>query len=52
MFDPQSYYLFGREELPALFTGWALLDTVYQSFAAPHGQTKSFVTLVARKPLA
>jgi tellurite methyltransferase len=51
MFDPQAYCLFARDGLPARFAGWDILELQEQDFPAPNGQVKSFVTLVARKPL-
>ena len=50
MFDPQAHCLFARDELARRFAGWEILHDEFADFAAPNGQTKSFETLVARKP--
>ena len=52
MFDPKSHCLFSRDELQQRFSGWKIENNEYQEFLAPGGQVKSFVTLVARKPVA
>lgn len=52
MFDPNGYCLFARDEMHKRFAGWEILRSEYQDFPAPKEQVKSFVTLVARKPLA
>ncbi len=52
MFDPSSHCLFSREELHTRFGGWEVLHSEYQDFPAPSGTTKSFVTVIARKPVA
>src|SRR5690349_16350910 len=35
MFQPDSYYLFGRDELTQRFAGWNILASVHESFPAP-----------------
>jgi tellurite methyltransferase len=50
MFDPQSYHLFNIDELRQRFDRWELLSDALDSFEAPGGSTKEFVTLIARKP--
>jgi tellurite methyltransferase len=50
MFDPEEHCLFSREELNARFSGWEILHSAYQEFAAPMETVKAFVTLIARKP--
>ncbi|HUX63232.1 class I SAM-dependent methyltransferase [Sulfuricella sp.] len=49
MFQPDHYYLFGRDELMYLFAGWKVLELNYQSFSAPDNTEKVFATIVARK---
>jgi tellurite methyltransferase len=49
MFDPQAYCLFAPDALQARFAGWETLLCKREDFPAPNGQTKAFVTLVARK---
>lgn len=49
MFQPGYYYLFGRDELAQRFTGWQILEQVYQTFPAPGNTEKVFVTIIARK---
>lgn len=49
MFQPDHYYLFGRDELMHLFAGWKVLELNYQSFTAPDNTEKVFATIVARK---
>ncbi|HET7527307.1 MAG TPA: methyltransferase domain-containing protein [Burkholderiaceae bacterium] len=51
MFDPAGHCLFARDEMPRRFAGWEILRTDYQDFPAPGERVKSFVTLIARKPL-
>ncbi len=50
MFEPERYYLFGRNELAQRFRGWDLLLSTHQGFDAPGGTRKEFATLAARKP--
>ncbi|HVC12035.1 MAG TPA: methyltransferase domain-containing protein [Burkholderiales bacterium] len=50
MFEPERYYLFGRNELAQQFRGWDLLLSTHQGFDAPGGTRKEFATLAARKP--
>lgn len=49
MFDPDKYCLFARGELEQRFSGWHVLESVYQSFPAPEGTVKEFSTVVAKK---
>jgi len=51
MFDPLGYCLFSRTELGESFAGWEVLMESFEEFPAPAGTLKSFVTLVARKPV-
>jgi tellurite methyltransferase len=50
MFDPDSYCLFGANELDERFAGWETLLSQRDSFDAPGNTRKEFATLVARKP--
>lgn len=50
MFQPDAYYLFGREELVDLFAGWTILSSVHESFSAPGDTRKEFMTVIAAKP--
>lgn len=50
MFDPSDHCLFARDEMHRRFAGWEILHLEHQDFPAPREQTKSFVTIVARKP--
>lgn len=50
MFQADNYCLFAREEMHRRFTGWHILAAEYRDFDAPEQRTKSFVTLIARKP--
>ncbi|MDP1610185.1 MAG: class I SAM-dependent methyltransferase [Sulfuritalea sp.] len=50
IFQPGSYCLLARDELRQRFTGWEILHLDYRDFEAPGQTTKSFVTLIARKP--
>ncbi|NNM66150.1 MAG: class I SAM-dependent methyltransferase [Burkholderiales bacterium] len=52
MFDPLSHCLFARDELHTRFGGWEILRSEYQDFPASNDTTKSFVTVIARKPVA
>ena len=49
MFEPGSYCLFGRDELPDRFKGWKVLYHVHDSFDAPGDTKKEFATIVAQK---
>jgi tellurite methyltransferase len=51
MFDATCYCLFSRNELRERFAGWDVLHHEYRDFEAPKASIKSFVTLIARKPL-
>lgn len=50
MFDPSSHCLFARDEMRRHFEGWELLHCDEQDFPAANETTKSFVTVIARKP--
>lgn len=50
MFEPEHYYLFGRDELLESFNGWKILESRYDNFEAPGQTLKRFTTIVARKP--
>lgn len=50
MFDPSSHCLFARDEMRRHFDGWELLRCDEQDFPAANETTKSFVTVIARKP--
>lgn len=51
MFDPDDYYLFGRNELEEHFSGWNILSSVHETFPAPEGTQKNFSTVVAKKKI-
>jgi tellurite methyltransferase len=50
MFDPQSYYLFARDELEASFAGWQILSSKHETFPAPGETRKEFSTVIAERP--
>jgi tellurite methyltransferase len=50
MFDPQNHYLFGRHELASAFSGWTVLENRIEETVAPRSTTKTFSTIVARRP--
>jgi tellurite methyltransferase len=50
MFDASSHCLFARDEIPRRFAGWEILHSEYTDFPAADDTTKSFLTLIARKP--
>lgn len=50
MFDPSSHCLFARDEMRRHFEGWELLHCDELDFPAANETTKSFVTVIARKP--
>lgn len=50
MFDPSGHCLFSRDEMHKRFAGWQILRSEYQDFPAANDTTKSFVTVIARKP--
>ena len=52
MFDPQDHCLFSRAEMERRFAGWNILHAESSNFAKPDNRVKSFVTVIARKPLA
>lgn len=49
MFDPENYYLFGRNQLGERFRVWDILLSRHDSFEAPGSTTKEFATIIARK---
>ena len=49
MFEPDHYYLFGRDELRRRFAEWRMLYHAYDGFDAPENTRKEFVTLVAQR---
>ena len=49
MFDPDNYYLFGRDELEQCFAGWKILVSRHDSFPAPDDTRKEFATVIARR---
>lgn len=51
MFDPAGYWLFGEDELPEAFAGWAMEYSRIESFPAPKDTVKRFCTVVARRPV-
>lgn len=51
MFDPVDHCLFSRQEMERQFRGWNILHAEFSKFAMPDNRVKSFVTLIARKPL-
>ena len=52
MFSPEGHCLFEPAELLARFAAWEQLVCTTQTFPAPHGTQKVFLTIVARKPHA
>lgn len=52
MFDASGYCLFERDELHKRFADWEIVRCEYQDFPAANDTTKSFVTVIARKPEA
>jgi tellurite methyltransferase len=50
MFDPSGHCLFARDEMLGRFAGWEILRSEYQDYPAANDTTKSFVTVIARKP--
>lgn|SRR3990167_131997 len=51
MFDVHGHCLFTRGEMLGRFAGWNVLSHEYRNFEAPTRRIKSFVTLIAQKPL-
>jgi len=49
MFDLNSFYLFGHNELQEQFAGWEIMESKYDKFEASSSSIKAFTTLVARK---
>jgi tellurite methyltransferase len=52
MFGTENCCLFARDELAGRFAGWNILHSEFRDFDAPQQTVKSFVTLIARKPLS
>lgn len=50
MFEPSGHCLFARDEMLARFAGWEILRAESQDYPAANDTTKSFVTVIARKP--
>lgn len=50
MFDPSGHCLFARDEMLGRFAGWEILRADHQDYPAANDTTKSFVTVIARKP--
>ncbi len=50
MFDPRAHCLVPPETVLARFEGWERLHVDSQTFPAPGGTRKVFLTVVARKP--
>lgn len=50
MFNPDSYTLFGEDDLDKAFAGWDIILSEKSRFDAPHGTLKRFATVVARRP--
>jgi len=51
MFDLQSHCLFARDEMQKRFDGWRVSSCEFRDFDAPGDRRKSFVTVIAHKPL-
>jgi tellurite methyltransferase len=49
MFGASPYCLFAPGELTRAFTGWNLLLSEVQDFAAPNGTVKRFETVIAAR---
>jgi tellurite methyltransferase len=49
MFDGDSYYLFSPKEIQKQFSGWKILSSRQETFSAPEGTLKEFVTVIAEK---
>lgn len=50
MFDGAGHCLFARDEMRRHFDGWEMLRCDEHDFPAANETTKSFVTIIARKP--
>jgi tellurite methyltransferase len=50
MFDAGGHCLFARDELATQFRDWDIVESGLRDFQAPGGRTKSFATVIARKP--
>lgn len=50
MFDPQGYCPFERDALARRYEHWNVVTSEFEDFTAPGGLTKSFATVIARKP--
>ena len=51
MFDAEGYCLFSPAEIKLQFAGWTILHSGLSDFDAPDQKIKSFVTLIAQKPI-
>lgn len=50
MFDPTGYCLFDADALMRRFADWDVVMSERRDFPAPGGLTKSFATVIARRP--
>jgi len=50
MFDTDDYYLFPPDEIEKHLVGWQILLSRRDTFPAPSGTTKEFITVIAEKP--
>ena len=50
MFDPLGYCLFERDALARRYEHWNIVASKFEDFEAPGDLTKSFATLIARRP--
>lgn len=51
MFGADPYYLFARDELSEAFRDWKILVESFSLSDAPNSTVKSFVTVIAQRPL-
>ena len=49
MFDLENYYLFPCKEIEEGFVGWRILSSRQETFSAPEGTRKEFLTVIAEK---
>lgn len=52
MFSPEGHCLFEPGRVRGRFAGWETLHDAIDTFDAPGGTSKRFLTLIARRPLA
>lgn len=52
MFGPEGHCLFEPDRVLERFAGWERLHEAIETFDAPGGTAKRFLTLIARRPLA